>query len=119
MEEFEGIDLFDCFIESWKVNENEFEFKFDASIWPKSEYYEKPKVNEYTCYKKSTLTFSKFSEITGLKSMSEVTPSIDATGKKDYGNFEYFAKLSHGFEIQGEFGKVLITGGNFVFTVNA
>ncbi len=119
MEEFKGVDLFDSFIESWELKDNQLVFNFDASIWPGSDSYEKPKKNEYTCYKKAKLEFSGFNSINGLKPMAEATTSTDATGEKDYGEFEYFAKTKNGFEIHGEFGQVIIQGGKFVFQINA
>ncbi len=119
MEEFKGIDLSDSFIESWDLSNDKLVFDFEASIWPGSKYYEEPSPDEHTCYKKAKLIFSGFTSVNGLKSIKEVTPSTDASGEKDYGGFEYFAKFSDGFEIHGDFGQVKIKGGDFAFQINA
>ena len=50
MEIFKGIDLNDSFVLSWYQGTNELTFELEASIWPESTYYEKPKPNEHTCY---------------------------------------------------------------------
>jgi len=81
--EFKGIDLNDSFVIEWSSSNNELTFKLEASIWPESEYYQKPNSNEYTCYKTAELKFSKFVKLTGLKPMNQTNVSKDPDGAID------------------------------------
>ena len=117
MEIFKGIDLNDSFVLAWSSTGNELEFTLEASIWPESKFYEKPKKDEYTCYKPARLKFKNIRYISGLLSIGEVTPSIDASGEKDYGNIEDLKKTNEGFSLEGDFGSVAITGGEMSFEI--
>lgn len=119
MESFKGIDLMDSFITSWKQEDDSLSFELEVSIWPDSKYYSEPKEKEYTCYKTGILKFSGFSILKGLLQSSEVSSSTDPDGSIDFGNIEYFAKSESGFEIHGEFGQVVILGGEFCFEISA
>ena len=119
MEFFKGIDLFDSFVTSWKLEGSELSFFLEASIWPESDFYSEPKKKEYTCYKNGVLKFSRWSNVKGLLQQSQVTPSTDLDGSVDYGNIEYFVKTESEFEIHGEFGKVVVLGGEFSFEISA
>ena len=117
IELFKGIDLYDSFILHWEYKNNTFTINLEASIWPQSQHYEKPKENEYTCYKKAILKFSYIKEITGLKAMQEVKPTIDANNEIDYGEIEHLVRTKNGFHIIAEFGDVVISGGQLSFSV--
>jgi len=119
MEYFQGIDLFDSFVTSWKAEESNLYIEGEISIWPESKYYTKPKASEYTCYKKGVLRFMGYKNIKGLLLMSEVQPTKDPDGSTDFGNIDYFFKSENEFEIHGEFGQVLISGAEFFFEVIA
>ena len=114
----EGIDLQDSFVLDWSENNSELIFQIEASVWPTSKHYVEPKESEYTCYKKASIKFFDFETISGLKSKSEVIQSSDAAGELDYGNVASFSATSSGFSINGDFGNVLITGGEVVFTIH-
>ncbi len=116
---FKGIDLFDSFVTSWQLEDSDLSFRLEVSIWPESDFYSEPKEKEYTCYKNGVLKFSGWSNVRGLLLQSQVTPSTDLDGAVDYGNIEYFAKTESEFEVHGEFGKVLISGGEFSFEISA
>ncbi len=117
MDSMDGIDLQDSFILSWTVSENEFSIQLEASIWPSSVHYTKPKPNEYTCYKKAVLTFSDFTYIESVKEQSEITPTTDLDGSLDYGNIDSFSKTESGFFISACFGSVTIKSGKVVLSV--
>lgn len=119
MEFFKGIDLFDSFVTSWKLEDNDLSFELEISIWPESKFYSEPKEKQYTCYKTGILRFSRWSNVRGLLQQSGVIPSIDPDGSFDYGNIEYFTKSENEFEIHGEFGQVIISGGEFGFEIGA
>ncbi|RYV02054.1 hypothetical protein SOPP22_10785, partial [Shewanella sp. OPT22] len=97
MESLKGIDLQDSFILGWEVDESEVKFILEASIWPESQLYQKPQVNEYTCYRNCILKISDFSKCSGLQKQSEVNPTIDIDGSADYGNIDSFVKTANGF----------------------
>jgi len=63
IELFKGIDLNDSFILSWVHEDDQLTFDLEASIWPESKYYTTPKEDEYTCYRKATLSFKGFDSI--------------------------------------------------------
>ena len=119
MDIFKGIDLFDSFVTSWKFENGDLSFEIELSIWPESKFYSEPKANEYTCYKTGVLKFSRCSSVKGLLQQSEVRSSIDPDGSADYGNIEYFTKSQNEYEIHGEFGQVIISGGEFCFEIGA
>ena len=118
MEIFKGIDLNDSFVLSWRSERNELSFDVEASIWPESRYFESPKTDEYTCYKLAVLTFKNVKGIKGLLEMSQVKPSVDPNGEKDYGNIDALQENNDGFLLEGDFGSVSIIGGEINFEIN-
>jgi len=118
MKIFEGIDLTDSFVLSWRQSPTEILFNLEASIWPQSEYYEEPIDDEITCYKPATLIFKNVDEVSGLLEMSEVRPFSDASGEKDYGNIDSLEQINNGYRVVGEFGSVLINGGSVLFEIS-
>ena len=116
---FKGIDLNDTFVLSWNITNNNIAFDLEVSIWPESEHYDSLKSNEYTCYKKGTLKFEGAKEVQGLKECKEVNPSTDSDGSIDYGNIDHLVKTPSGYELIGEFGNVIITGGGLKFGICA
>ena len=87
-----GIDLED----SWLVGlEMDWETQrltlfLDFSIWQPSEFYEKPKPGEWTCYKRGVLVFTNVRELIGLPDLANINPSVDPDGSMDWGNLEDF-----------------------------
>ena len=118
LEIFKGIDLNDSFILSWSSGSKDLTFLIEASIWPESKYYEKPKIDEYTCYKPARLSFHNFTKITGLLNATEVQSSVDANDVIDFGNIDHLEKNSEGYIIVGDFGHVVISGGEMKLEVN-
>lgn len=118
LDKFRGIDLNDSFILGWCHEGQNVIFELEASIWPESEHYLPPKPNEYTCYRRATLSFKNVFEWTGLLSMESAPKATDATGGFDFGNIESLQVLSNGFSVEGDFGKVNIKGGNLEFEVH-
>jgi hypothetical protein len=118
LEEFKGIDLNDSFVLGWKQSLNELSFELKASIWPESIFYEAPKANEYTCYRKATLSFSEIKSVVGLTSIESARYSTDPDGSIDYGNIDSLDITENGFNVVGDFGEVIITGGVFSFEIH-
>ena len=118
LSEFKGIDLNDSFVLSWNKTSDKVEFNLEASIWPQSAYYIKPKSNEHTCYRKATLAILGAVEITGLLPMDAVKPTTDPDGTEDFGNIDSLIQSPNGYSIAGEFGSVQISGGKLEFKIN-
>ena len=117
MEIFKGIDLNDSFVLSWRQGTHELTFELEASIWPESKYYEKPRIDEYTCYKSAELSFKNIKELSGLLEMNQVKAATDDSGEKDYGNIDNLEENSEGFLVEGDFGSVSIVGGEISFEI--
>ncbi len=115
---FKGIDLNDSFILNWTHGKDFLSFEIQASIWPESKHYTKPKPNEYTCYRSATLTFINIKSISGLKLIGETSNSTDPNGSVDYGNIDSLQKTNSGYDVQGDFGSVHIAGGEIEFKIH-
>jgi len=115
--EFQGIDLNDSFVLNWSHEKHEVVFGLEVSVWPESKYYQAPKNNEYTCYRKAILRFSGVSSCVGLLTVNEVKPTIDPDGSIDFGNIDTLSKIQDIFNLIGEFGDVTIVGGELHFDV--
>jgi hypothetical protein len=115
MDIFKGIDFNDSFVLGWSSNETEITFKIEASIWPESPFYIKPKSNEYTCYRKCEIQFTEFSSYSGLAEQSNIKPVKDLDGTLDYGNIDSLLKTNQGFKVIGEFGNLEIMNGKVQF----
>ncbi|CAA0113597.1 Uncharacterised protein [Halioglobus japonicus] len=118
IELFNGIDLNDSFVLGWTHEDDQLSFELEASIWPASEYYSKPKDGEYTCYRKAALKFTSVKSINGLKPIELVPSTNDPDGSTDYGNIETLCQTENGFNLSGDFGSVNITGGELQFEVH-
>lgn len=114
----DGIDLQDSVVLDWTMSEIELVFHIEASIWPSSKHYTKPKLEDYTCYKKAVLRFVKFESVCGLKDKIDVSQSSDASGEKDYGSIDSLSATKDGFCIEGDFGSIKVTGGEVDFEVH-
>jgi hypothetical protein len=112
-----GIDLQDSFVLSWSVENDWLTFEVEASIWPDSPHYEPPLPDEYTCYKRATLTFHGFDSIEGLKHMEDVRFSVDPDGSRDFGNIDVLEAQGNGYRVVGDFGDVTVSGGLMQFAV--
>ena len=115
MDIFKGLDLNDSFVLGWSSTEAAITIKIEASLWPESSLYLKPKSNEYTCYRSCEIKFSCFSSFTGLIDQSEVKPVKDIDGTLDYGNIDSLVRTNQGFKVIGEFGNLEILDGKVQF----
>lgn len=118
LEIFKGIDLNDSFVLNWRNEKDLLSFELEASIWPDSEYYSKPKQNEYTCYRRATLEFIGVSKVSGLKPKKSVPSSTDPDGTVDYGNIDELNIGEGIFTLSGDFGTVSILGGELRFEIH-
>jgi len=115
--QFDGIDLNDSFVIDWCLVKDNLVLNIEASIWPQSSYYTKPKKDEFTCYRNAKISFVGVKNIEGLLPIKSVKPTIDPDGSSDYGNIDSLIKTKVGFCLSGEFGAVKITGGELSFEI--
>ena len=106
--DFQGIDLTDSFILNWYRKDSEFVIDLELSVWPESPYYENPKDDEVTCYKKGILKFYGVNEITGLIDLNLIPPSLDPDGSKDWEGIYDFQKEGNQFRFRTEFTEIEI-----------
>lgn len=118
VEIFRGVDLNDSFVLDWCYENDHLSIELEASIWPESIYYSKPKKNEYTCYRKATLKFVGVKEVSGLKPKELVQSTRDPNGSIDYGNIDVLNVTDGSFILVGDFGSVNIKGGVLQFEVH-
>ena len=118
IELFKGIDLNDSFVLNWANEGDQLCFELEASIWPESDYYFKPKDGEYTCYRKAVLKFVNVKSTSGLKPIESVHSTKDPDGSTDYGNIDTLCQTEGGFNLSGDFGSVNIMGGELRFEVH-
>jgi hypothetical protein len=118
MPTFEGIDLHDSFVLGCSQESGSLLFELEASIWPASRYYSEPKDNEYTCYRRASLSFFDLESVTGLREKEDSPLTRDPDGSIDYGNIDQLEKTASGFIIVGDFGRVEILGGELQFEVH-
>jgi hypothetical protein len=109
MPAFDGLDLTESFISSWEQNNKTLRFEVDFVLTPDHPMFRPALPDEWACFRRGAVTFPNVRAITGLKSMSEVRPAIDATGERDYGHFDTFVERAPGaFEVAGDFGTFLV-----------
>jgi len=118
IEIFKGIDLNDSFVLNWSHENDLLSFELEASIWPESEHYTTPKIDEHTCYRKATLEFLGVKKVSGLKPKESVRSSTDPDGSVDYGNIDGLRAIADSFLLVGDFGSVNIQGGELRFEVH-
>ena len=106
MDFLKGIDLQDSFVLGWSYKNKTLVLNLEFSIWPESEYYLSPKADEYTCYRKGSLTFLNVSDVKGLIEQPEVKGTQDLDGSIDYGNIDYFEHNHPFFKIVSSFGNI-------------
>ena len=111
MDIFKGLDLNDSFVLGWSSTETDITIKIEASLWPESSLYLKPKSKEYTCYRKCEIKFTGFSSFNGLINQQNVQPVKDIDGTLDYGNIDTLIKTNRGFKVVGEFGNLEVING--------
>jgi len=118
VEIFKGVDLNDSFVLDWSHEDDHLSFELEASIWPESLHYSKPKKNEHTCYKRATLRFLGVKEVSGLKPKELVQSTTEPDGLTDYGNIDLLNVSEDSFILVGDFGSVNIQGGELQFEIH-
>jgi hypothetical protein len=105
-----GVDWQDTFVLGWRQEHERLVFSVLASLWPGHPSYTPPPPGDWTCYRAAELIFDGATNVTGLKEMKDVRPTIDPDGSADYGNIDWFSRNDDGtFTVSGDFGEVRVT----------
>lgn len=84
-------------------------FELEAVLTQGHPQYEKPKNGEQYCYRKVLLRFSSVDSIEWLD--RRLTGFEDSTGEIDYGNIDSFFRGEDLYVLSGDWGRVIIRGG--------
>lgn len=79
---FDGVLTTDSFILGWHREGDRLIFVLEASLWPGHPDYERPRPDEWTCYKPARLVFEGVHSIEGLPEMVSAPRSKDADGTR-------------------------------------
>jgi hypothetical protein len=101
-----GVMIEDCFVYGWQLDSGNLVVDLDFSLWPGNKFYESPKTDEWTCYKRGQLIARNIEILEGLRGMSEVMATTDPDGTKDYGSLDSAVISGNKIEIRGPFGGV-------------
>ncbi|WP_074819942.1 MULTISPECIES: hypothetical protein [Pseudomonas syringae group] len=83
-------------------------FELEAVLTEKHPEYKKPRVGEKYCYKRVSLNFINADSVEWInKSFIAFT---DASGDFDYGNIDSLISCDDGYEVTGDWGRVVIRG---------
>ena len=118
LEAFENIDLQDSFVIGWKNSDETFFIDMEVSIWPGHKDYEKPKKDEYTCYKKGRLIFRSPQNVKGLLNINDVTPNkVLPEEIPDYDTVDDLEIGDTEFHLVGAFGDVTLSAKSWDFKI--
>src|SRR5438094_9384182 len=102
-----GVDWQDTFVLAWRMERDRLVFNVLASLSPGHPAYAPPPPSDWTCYRAAELIFDGTRQVTGLKEMEKVRPTVDPDGTADYGNIDSLSRDDDGtFMLSGDFGEV-------------
>ena len=101
-----GVMIEDCFVFGWRIENDSLVVDLLFSLWPGNPFYEEPKPDDWTCYKRGKLIARKVEIIEGLRTMSDVQRIKDLDGSVDYGSLDSAPISGDQIEIWGPFGGV-------------
>lgn len=84
-------------------------FELEAVLTKNHPQYEEPKNGEQYCYRKVLLRFFSADSIEWLDRL--FIGFIDSTGDLDYGNIDSFVSDDGAYILSGDWGRVIIRGG--------
>jgi hypothetical protein len=84
-------------------------FKLEAVLTKNHPRYEEPKKGQQYCYRKVLLRFFNADSIEWLD--RKLIGFVDSTGDLDYGNIDSFIGDDSAYIISGDWGRVIIRGG--------
>ena len=109
-----GVMWDDTFVLGWRVEQDRLVFDVEISLHAGHPSYLPPRPGEWACYRRGQLIFNGARDVQGLRSMSDVRPTIDPDGSADYETIHSFAQEDDGtFLISGGFGDVRLRADGF------
>ncbi|WP_159420216.1 hypothetical protein, partial [Pseudomonas syringae] len=84
-------------------------FELAAVLTKNHPKYEEPKNGEQYCYRKVLLRFFNADSIEWFD--RRLIGFVDSTGDLDYGNIESFVRVDGAYALSGDWGRVIIRGG--------
>ncbi|MCP1444011.1 hypothetical protein J3D54_003143 [Pseudomonas sp. GGS8] len=114
MDYYEILSLSNFYLEdSYVLSIDEIEgsliFELEAVLTKNHPQYEEPKNGEQYCYRKVLLRFFSADSIEWLD--RRLIGFVDRTGDLDYGNIDSFVKDDGAYILSGDWGRVIIRGG--------
>lgn len=107
MPQLRGFDLSESYILGWSAGED-LVFKMEFVLTPAHPSYHPPRPDEWACYERGRLRFPRVRNLSGLPDMESAPASTDASGERDFGNFDSLSEGPDGFLIEGDFGAAVI-----------
>ncbi|MGX0889702.1 hypothetical protein AB7M22_001710 [Pseudomonas sp. ADAK2 TE3594] len=103
-----NIYLEDSYVLSVREGEGSLIFELEAVLTEKHPKYKRPQEGEKYCYRKVSLLFLNADSFEWLD--RRFVEYADASGEFDYGNIDSFVESDGGYELTGDWGRVLIKG---------
>ena len=108
LREFGAVDLEQSFVLSWRMTSDTLHIDADLFLTTGHPFYEDPRPAEKVCIRPAVIEFPLCDAIE-IDDAPAGTPPAEAAAKIAHGAISGFRRLADGrFEIEGEFGIVLI-----------
>lgn len=108
LREFAAVDLERSFVLSWEMTSEMLHIDVDMFLTAEHPFYEKPRPAEKVCIRPAVIEFPLCDAIETDDAPAGTLPA-EAAAKISHGAINGFRRLADGrFEIEGEFGVVLI-----------
>ena len=87
-------------------------------MWPGNKYYEEPKDNEWTCYKKGQFILKNAQGLNNVLPIEKASP-VETEKEIDYGSLDSATIINNIISIVGPFGEVTSIVSEFEYKINA
>lgn len=109
LSQLQDIYLEDSFVLGISTEPTKIEFSLEVVLNKNHSLYKEPVENESYCYRNANLIFTDFDSAKWLEKNDDYF--IDASGQTDYGNIDFFHIAEKGFDLSGDWGHLIVTGG--------
>jgi hypothetical protein len=106
---FEHLYLEDSWVLGVEESPDELRFDVEAVMTEDHPEWHPRRPNEQYAYKRLAVVFHKPRHVTWVARMTWA-PAVDASGEVDYGNIDVFTWEGSLFDLQGDWGHVLVEG---------
>ncbi|MDQ2091941.1 hypothetical protein [Marimonas arenosa] len=107
IEGFEHVVLQDSYVLDIKQTEDEIVFEVEFVVCEDAPQFQSPKPDEQYCYALGRIVFSGVTEVVDFQRTA--VAFTDASGNVDLGNIDTFSKTHQGYELSGDWGKLVVT----------